>query len=289
MRPLIELRQVCKHYRRGGQSVPVLHALDLDILAGDFLALMGPSGSGKTTLLNLIGGLDRASSGSVIVDGQALEPLTSGQLANWRARNVGFVFQFYNLLPVLSAARNVELPLLLTDLNASQRARHVAAALAVVGLADRARHRPTELSGGQAQRVAIALGMRSPQFFTAGLLSRIGELAVLKVIDQYQRQGGELDDEQVLQSLRDWAQPYGNKLKIQWFLPLELRQLIGAVHYLPRENVTQERLIMRAGALMAAKEPPEPELGKILRQLGLDEWHKQSSKDDQKHEDDGND
>lgn len=156
MRPLIELRQVSKHYRRGGQSVPVLHALDLDILAGDFLALMGPSGSGKTTLLNLIGGLDRASSGSVIVDGQALEPLTSGQLANWRARNVGFVFQFYNLLPVLSAARNVELPLLLTDLNASQRARHVAAALAVVGLADRARHRPTELSGGQAQRVAIA-------------------------------------------------------------------------------------------------------------------------------------
>ncbi len=156
MRPLIELRQVCKHYRRGGQSVPVLHALDLEIQAGDFLALMGPSGSGKTTLLNLIGGLDRASSGSVIVDGQALEPLSSGQLANWRARNVGFVFQFYNLLPVLSAARNVELPLLLTGLNSAQRARHVAAALAVVGLADRARHRPTELSGGQAQRVAIA-------------------------------------------------------------------------------------------------------------------------------------
>jgi len=136
----------------------------------------------------------------------------------------------------------------------------------------------------EAQRVALALGKSSPQFFTAGLLSRIGELAVLKVIDQFQRQGGELDDEQVSQSLRDWAQPYGNKLKIQWFLPIELRQLIGAVHYLQRENVTQERLIMRAGALMAEKEPAEAELGKILRQLGLDEWQNQPSENDQKNE-----
>ncbi|MCK2148317.1 response regulator [Marinobacter alexandrii] len=141
----------------------------------------------------------------------------------------------------------------------------------------------------EAQRVALALGKRSPQFFTAGLLSRVGELAVLKVIDQFQRQGGEVSDEQVLQALRDWAQPYGNKLKIQWFLPLELRQLIGAVHYLPRENVTQERLIMRAGALMAAKESPEAELGKILRQLGLDEWHKRFREDEQKNEDGGGD
>ncbi len=154
--PLIELRQVSKHYRRGAQQVDVLHALSMDIQAGDFLALMGPSGSGKTTLLNLIGGLDRVSSGSVIVAGQALEALSSGGLAAWRARHVGFVFQFYNLLPVLSAARNVELPLLLTRLNAAQRARHVAAALAIVGLSDRARHKPAELSGGQAQRVAIA-------------------------------------------------------------------------------------------------------------------------------------
>lgn len=155
-RALIELRQVSKQYRRGHEAVAVLDALDLDIHAGDFLALMGPSGSGKTTLLNLIGGLDRATQGSVSVGGVALERLTSGQLAAWRARHVGFVFQFYNLMPVLNAARNVELPLLLTRLNAAQRARHVAAALAVVGLANRARHKPSELSGGQAQRVAIA-------------------------------------------------------------------------------------------------------------------------------------
>ncbi len=153
---LIELREVSKHYVRGKQKVEVLQRLSLDINDGDFLALMGPSGSGKTTLLNLIGGLDRASQGSVIVAGQPLEKLSSGGLAAWRARNVGFVFQFYNLLPVLSAARNVELPLLLTRLNAAQRARHVLAALNVVGLADRAQHKPSELSGGQAQRVAIA-------------------------------------------------------------------------------------------------------------------------------------
>ncbi|MGQ0528956.1 MAG: ABC transporter ATP-binding protein [Panacagrimonas sp.] len=155
-RPLIELDRVSKHYVRGKQRVEVLQELSLSIAEGDFLALMGPSGSGKTTLLNLIGGLDRCSQGSVKVAGQALETLSSGSLATWRARNVGFVFQFYNLLPVLSAARNVELPLLLTHLNAAQRARHVDAALAIVGLADRARHKPSELSGGQAQRVAIA-------------------------------------------------------------------------------------------------------------------------------------
>ncbi len=141
----------------------------------------------------------------------------------------------------------------------------------------------------EAQRVALSLGKRSPQFFTAGLLSRIGELAVLKVMDQFQRQGGELSDEQVSQALRDWAQPYGNKLKIQWFIPVELRNLIGAVHYLPRENVTQERLIMRAGALIAEDAAPESELGKILRQLGLESWHQQSSDHEQKDEDDGND
>lgn len=153
---LIELRGVTKHYTRGKQKVEVLQQLSLDINAGDFLALMGPSGSGKTTLLNLIGGLDRCSQGSVIVAGQPLEKLSSGGLAAWRARNVGFVFQFYNLLPVLSAARNVELPLLLTHLSAAQRARHVMAALTIVGLKDRAQHKPSELSGGQAQRVAIA-------------------------------------------------------------------------------------------------------------------------------------
>ncbi len=154
--PLIQVRNVSKHYVRGKQKVEVLHNLSLDIAEGDFLALMGPSGSGKTTLLNLVGGLDRTSSGSVMVAGSALETLSSAGLSAWRARHVGFIFQFYNLLPVLSAARNVELPLLLTKLSAKQRAQHVAAALAVVGLSDRAGHKPGELSGGQAQRVAIA-------------------------------------------------------------------------------------------------------------------------------------
>ncbi|MGB0955821.1 MAG: ABC transporter ATP-binding protein [Panacagrimonas sp.] len=153
---LIELDKVSKHYQRGKQKVEVLKDLSLSVAEGDFLALMGPSGSGKTTLLNLIGGLDRPSSGSVRVGDARLESLRSGALAAWRARHVGFVFQFYNLLPVLSAARNVELPLLLTRLNAAQRARHVETALKIVGLADRAKHKPNELSGGQAQRVAIA-------------------------------------------------------------------------------------------------------------------------------------
>ena len=147
--------------------------------------------------------------------------------------------------------------------------------------------RQAETAALEAQRVALALGKRSPQFFTAGLLSRIGELAVLKVMDQFQRQGGELSEELVAQALRDWAQPYGNKLKIQWSLPLELRQLIGAVHYLPRENVTQDRLIMRAGALLAEKDAPEAELGKILRQLGLDDWHKTAHSQGQDQEDQG--
>ena len=153
---LIQLQNVSKHYVRGKQRVEVLKNLTLSIAQGDFLALMGPSGSGKTTLLNLIGALDRPSSGSVRVGGVRLETLSSGALAAWRAGHVGFVFQFYHLLPVLSAARNVELPLLLTRLNARERAQHVATALRIVGLAERAHHKPSELSGGQAQRVAIA-------------------------------------------------------------------------------------------------------------------------------------
>jgi len=156
MSALVQLKGVSKSYTRGKQSVPVLQALDLDIAKGDFLGLMGPSGSGKTTLLNLIGGLDRPSAGSVSVDGIRIDQLSSGQLAQWRSRHVGFVFQFYNLLPVLSAEKNVELPLLLTSLSKAQRAKHVATVLEIVGLAERAKHKPSELSGGQAQRVAIA-------------------------------------------------------------------------------------------------------------------------------------
>jgi putative ABC transport system ATP-binding protein len=153
---IVSLRGVSKTYTRGKQSVKVLEALDLEIAKGDFLALMGPSGSGKTTLLNLIGGLDHATTGSVSVAGERLDQLSGSQLAKWRAHNVGFVFQFYNLLPVLSAERNVELPLLLTNLKAEQRKKHVLTALTIVGIADRAKHKPSELSGGQAQRVAIA-------------------------------------------------------------------------------------------------------------------------------------
>jgi putative ABC transport system ATP-binding protein len=156
MTAAIELRHVVKRYKRGKQSVEVLHKLDLDVPAGEFLALMGPSGSGKTTLLNLIGGLDRPDEGSITVAGERVDTMTNGQLAKWRARHVGFVFQFYNLMPMLSAERNVELPLLLTNLSGSQRRANVQAALQIVGLADRARHKPSELSGGQQQRVAIA-------------------------------------------------------------------------------------------------------------------------------------
>jgi putative ABC transport system ATP-binding protein len=153
---LVEIRGVTKTYRRGGETIEVLHGLDLDIPRGDFVALMGPSGSGKTTLLNLIGGLDTPTAGRIVVDGARIDRLSSGELSRWRAAHVGFVFQFYNLLPVLSAERNVELPLLLTSLSAPERRRRARIALTLVGLEDRARHRPRELSGGQEQRVAIA-------------------------------------------------------------------------------------------------------------------------------------
>jgi len=153
---MISLRHVGKTYYRGRQAVEVLHDVNLEIPDGDFVALMGPSGSGKTTLLNLIGGLDSPSSGSVEVAGARLESLSSGQLAHWRAAHVGFIFQFYNLLPMLTARSNVELPLLLTPLSARERQQRAMIALELVGLSDRANHRPAELSGGQEQRVAIA-------------------------------------------------------------------------------------------------------------------------------------
>jgi putative ABC transport system ATP-binding protein len=153
---LVRIRGLTKQYQRGNEIVQVLQSLDLDIARGEFLALMGPSGSGKSTLLNLIGALDRPSGGTIEVDGTPIDSLGDGALTRWRAGNVGFVFQLYNLLPVLSAARNVELPLLLTRLSSGQRALRVAAALKLVGLSDRSRHKPGELSGGQEQRVGIA-------------------------------------------------------------------------------------------------------------------------------------
>ena len=153
---LVQIRQLTKHYTRGKQSVEVLHGIDLDIPRGDFVALMGPSGSGKTTLLNLIGGLDTPTAGSVSVDGKRIDQYSGGDLARWRAEHVGFVFQFYNLLPVLSAQKNVELPLLLSKMGSAERSQRAKVALTLVGLADRAGHKPSELSGGQEQRVAIA-------------------------------------------------------------------------------------------------------------------------------------
>ena len=156
MAKLIEIRDLAKVYERGRQKVEVLHHIDLDVEEGDFVALMGPSGSGKTTLLNLIGGLDLPSAGSISVGGQRIDQLGAGALAKWRAAKVGFVFQFYNLMPMLSAQRNVELPLLLTKLSGAERKKRAAIALQLVGLADRAAHKPSELSGGQLQRVSLA-------------------------------------------------------------------------------------------------------------------------------------
>ena len=156
MSTLVSIRNLHKTYQRGPEKVDVLRGIDLDIEKGDFVALMGPSGSGKTTLLNLIGGLDSPTSGSIEVDGGRIDNLGSGQLAQWRSNHVGFVFQFYNLMPTLNAQKNVELPLLLTRLSAADRKRNAAIALELVGLKDRGGHRPNELSGGQQQRVAIA-------------------------------------------------------------------------------------------------------------------------------------
>lgn len=153
---VVRVRGVDKIYRRGSERIHVLHQADLDVRRGEFLALMGPSGSGKSTLLNLVGGLDRPDEGTLEVAGERIDRLSDRRLAAWRARHTGFVFQFYNLLPVLTAARNVELPLLLTPLNREQRRRHVAVALQIVGLEHRTKHYPRQLSGGEQQRVGIA-------------------------------------------------------------------------------------------------------------------------------------
>ncbi len=156
MTELVRVRDVHKHVTRGSERIDVLKGVNLEIPKGDFLALMGPSGSGKTTLLNLIGGLDTPTGGAIEVNGVTVSTLSGSQLSRWRAQNIGFVFQLYNLLPVLTAERNVELPLLLTKLGKSERRKRAGIALKVVGLADRARHYPRQLSGGQEQRVGIA-------------------------------------------------------------------------------------------------------------------------------------
>jgi putative ABC transport system ATP-binding protein len=195
MTSLVSLHNVIKRYVRGKQTLEVLHELDLDVPAGQFLALMGPSGSGKTTLLNLIGGLDRPTAGEIIVAGERIDQLSSGQLAKWRSRHVGFVFQFYNLMPMLSAERNIELPLLLTSLSSSQRKRNVAAALELVGLTSHAKHKPAELSGGQQQRVAIARALiADPTLLVCdeptGDLDRASASDILGLIQVLNRQQG---------------------------------------------------------------------------------------------------
>ena len=154
--PMVRLTGVAKRFTKGKETISIFDHLDLTIPRGDFIAVMGPSGSGKTTLLNLLGGIDRAAAGEIAVADQRIDGLSEGELAAWRAANIGFIFQFYNLMPMLTAAQNVELPLLLTRLKKKERAERVQTALSVVGLADRIKHRPREMSGGQQQRVAIA-------------------------------------------------------------------------------------------------------------------------------------
>jgi len=156
MTDLIRLTDVEKTYTRGKEKIAIFERLSMHIPQGDFIAIMGPSGSGKTTLLNLLGGTDRATRGTIEFDGKRIDKMNEGQLTGWRAQNVGFIFQFYNLMPILTAAQNVELPLLLTNLSPKKRRENVATALNIVGLSDRARHKPREMSGGQQQRVAIA-------------------------------------------------------------------------------------------------------------------------------------
>jgi putative ABC transport system ATP-binding protein len=187
--PLVEIRNLAKSYTRGGQIVPVLADITLDIHAGDFTALMGPSGSGKTTLLNLIAGIDKPDSGGLRVQGIDIAALGERELADWRAAHVGFIFQFYNLIPVLTAFENVELPLILTGLSRAERRERVELTLSVVGLADRMKHYPNELSGGQQQRVAIARAVvADPTLIVAdeptGDLDRVSAADILAMLQR---------------------------------------------------------------------------------------------------------
>ncbi len=192
---LVSVQNVRKVYQRGNERINVLDGLNLEVPRGDFLALMGPSGSGKSTLLNLLAGLDRPTEGTVSVNGHRIDQMSESQLARWRAGSVGFIFQLYNLLPVLTAERNVELPLLLTPLSGAQRKKHVQTALAVAGLADRGKHYPTQLSGGQQQRVAIARAIAADPTLLlcdepTGDLDRKSEDEILALLQALNQQHG---------------------------------------------------------------------------------------------------
>jgi putative ABC transport system ATP-binding protein len=191
--PLIQIHELYKSYHRDSLEIPVLHNISLDIVEGEFIAFMGPSGSGKTTLLNLIAGIDKPTSGSIVIGGIDVTELNETELAVWRSRNVGFIFQFYNLIPVLTALENVELPLILTPLSKAQRQAHAETALRVVGLADRLHHYPRQLSGGQEQRVAIARAIATdPTIIVAdeptGDLDKTSAEEVLDLIERLNRE-----------------------------------------------------------------------------------------------------
>ncbi len=193
--PIVEIRHLFKSYRRGGLVIPVLHDLSFDIAQGEFMALMGPSGSGKSTLLNLIAGIDKPDSGELRIGGQEMSALSESELADWRAANIGFIFQFYNLMPVLSAFENIELPLLLTNLGRRERRERVEFSLQMVGLAERAAHYPSELSGGQQQRVAIARAIiTDPLLIVAdeptGDLDRVSAAEILALLERLNRELG---------------------------------------------------------------------------------------------------
>jgi putative ABC transport system ATP-binding protein len=194
-KPIVQIMNLYKSYKRGTQIIPVLQDISLDIFNGEFLALMGPSGSGKSTLLNLIAGIDSADSGTIIVGSVDISALSETELAEWRATNVGFIFQFYNLIPVLTAFENVELPLVLTSLSTNARHEHVRTALEVVNLADRMDHYPSQLSGGQQQRVAIARAIvTDPTILVAdeptGDLDRASAEDILNLMERLNRESG---------------------------------------------------------------------------------------------------